>query len=215
MTTCCGAGKTLAHKLSRYAALISIAPMLLGAASPDLSPQTQERVICSIEAATYYQIPANILLAVAEKEAGKPGQWVRNTNGTYDVGSLQFNTSYLSELAQYGIRPEHVAASGCYPYRLAAWRIRMHIRDDSGDLWTRVANYHSRTPHFNAIYRQDVIAKAARWSEWLQARFRTDDLLKNQQVNSQINQNTTKEATVPLRQPMPANYVPRALVAGR
>jgi hypothetical protein len=31
-----------------------------------------------------YQIPANILLAIAEKEGGKPGQWVRNRNGTHD-----------------------------------------------------------------------------------------------------------------------------------
>ena len=52
----------------------------------DMPPQIQERVVCSISAAVKYEVPANIVLAVAEKEAGKPGQWVRNTNGTHDVG---------------------------------------------------------------------------------------------------------------------------------
>lgn len=61
----------------------------------DLPPQHQERVVCSIVAAMKYEVPANIVLAVAEKEGGKPGQWVKNTNGSYDVGALQFNTAYL------------------------------------------------------------------------------------------------------------------------
>ena len=137
----------------------------------DLPPMMQERVVCSIAAAARYDIPAAVLLAVAEQEGGKPGQWVRNTNGTYDVGAMQFNTAYLRELAQYGITAEHVAARGCYAYNLAAWRLRMHIRKDEGDLWTKVANYHSRTPYYNAIYRAAIERRGAKWATWLQARF--------------------------------------------
>jgi hypothetical protein len=44
----------------------------------------QERIECSIQAADHYRIPALVLLAVAEQEGGKPGQKVRNSNGTYD-----------------------------------------------------------------------------------------------------------------------------------
>ncbi|NMQ07967.1 muramidase, partial [Candidatus Accumulibacter phosphatis] len=80
----------------------------------DLPPQLQERVVCSISAAVKYEVPANIILAVAEKEAGKPGQWVRNSNGTHDVGAMQFNTSYLRDLSRYGITADDVAAAGCY-----------------------------------------------------------------------------------------------------
>ena len=137
----------------------------------DLPPMMQERVVCSIAAAARYDIPAHVLLAVAEQEGGKPGQWVRNSNGTWDVGAMQFNTAYLRELAQYGITAEHVAASGCYAYNLAAWRLRMHIRKDEGDLWTKVANYHSRTPYYNAIYRAAIERRGAKWATWLQARF--------------------------------------------
>lgn len=136
----------------------------------DLPPDMQERVLCSITAAIKYEIPANILLAIAEKEGGKPGQWVNNRNGTYDVGSMQFNTSYLQDLSKYGITAEHVARVGCYAYDLAAWRVRLHIRNDKGDIWTKAANYHSRTPKYNAKYRSDLIARAVKWADWLEER---------------------------------------------
>lgn len=144
----------------------------------DLPPQLQERIVCSISAAAKYEVPANIVLAVAEKEAGKPGQWVRNTNGTHDVGYMQFNTAYLNELARYGITAHDVAAAGCYSFDLAAWRLRQHIKNDKGDLWTRVANYHSRTYIYNTAYRADLMAKAVKWADWLAARFVTYDVTK-------------------------------------
>lgn len=142
----------------------------------DIPPQMQERVVCSVSAAIKYEIPANILLAVAEKESGKPGQWVRNSNGTYDVGIMQFNTSYLRELKRYGISADDVASEGCYPYELAAWRLRGHLRNDQGDIWTKAANYHSRTPKYNLRYRADLMKKATKWADWLAARFVTHEI---------------------------------------
>lgn len=145
----------------------------------DLPPQLQERVVCSISASAKYEVPANIILAIAEKEAGTPGQWVRNANGTYDVGSMQFNTAYLKDLEQYGITPNDVAAAGCYSFDLAAWRLRKHIKNDQGDIWTRVANYHSRTYRYNTVYRADLILKAIKWADWLTARMPTYDATKS------------------------------------
>ncbi|MGZ8943763.1 MAG: transglycosylase SLT domain-containing protein [Methylobacter sp.] len=152
----------------------------------DLAPPLQERVVCSITAAIKYEIPANIVLAVAEKEAGKPGQWVRNANGTHDIGAMQFNTSYLSDLKRYGITANDVAASGCYSFDLAAWRLRMHIRNDQGDLWTKAANYHSQTRKHNIVYRADLMRKAAKWADWLEARFVTIDVTKNHAKTSML-----------------------------
>lgn len=139
----------------------------------DLPPQIEERVVCSIMAAVKYEVPANIVLAVAEKEGGTPKQWVKNSNGTFDVGSMQFNTTYLKDLKKYGITADDVAQPGCYSFDLAAWRLRGHLRHDSQDLWTRAANYHSRTPKYNQIYREDLIKKAAKWGHWLEVRFPT------------------------------------------
>jgi hypothetical protein len=88
---------------------------------------------------------------------------------------MQFNTAYMRELAPYGITADDVARAGCYSFDLAAWRLRIHIKRDKGDLWTRAANYHSHTPRYNAIYRSDLIRRAAKWAYWLQARFKTYD----------------------------------------
>jgi hypothetical protein len=187
----------------------------------DLPPQLQERVVCSIAAAVKYQIPANIVLAVAEKEAGKPGQWVRNANGTHDVGPMQFNTAYLRDLARYGITPDDVAAAGCYAFDLAAWRLRQHIKKDRGDLWTRAANYHSRTSQYNAVYRADLLVKAGRWADWLEARFVTVDVTKVGALPSSMpgalatmqpgSAQTTKAATVAWNT---SGYVPRKVTIG-
>jgi hypothetical protein len=148
---------------------------------PDLPPRPVEPIACTISAAARYEIPANVLLAVVEKEGGKPGQWVRNTNGTFDVGAMQFNTTYLKALSRYGISAHDVAGPGCYPFELAAWRIRRHIKTDSGDLWTRVSNYHSRTPRYNAIYRADLIKRAAKWADWISLHTQTYEVVQHVQ----------------------------------
>lgn len=139
-------------------------------------PTIPPAIECSIAASVAYGLPANILLAVADMEGGRPGLWVRNANGTYDVGAMQFNTAYLQTLSRYGITPQSVAADTCYPYQLAAWRVRKHIREDGGDLWTRIANYHSRTAQFNAPYRSGLIHRARYWVQWLGARFKTYEM---------------------------------------
>lgn len=139
----------------------------------DFSIIHQEQVACSIMASIKYQVPTNILLAIAEKEAGRPGQWVKNSNGTYDVGSMQLNTVYLKDLERFGIKPSDVAHPGCYAYDLAAWRVRGHLVHDNQDIWTRAANYHSKTPKYNHIYRADLIKKAQKWQRWLDVNFKT------------------------------------------
>ena len=193
----------------------------------DLPPQLQERVVCSITAAVKYQIPANIVLAVAEKEAGKPGQWMRNANGTHDVGPMQFNTAYLRDLAGYGITPDDVAAAGCYAFDLAAWRLRQHIKKDRGDLWTRAANYHSRTPQYNAAYRADLLVKSRRWADWLEARFVTVEVTKANALPSMpatpaalqlAPAQTAKVVAMPAQTPVTtvawntSGYVPRKII---
>ena len=139
----------------------------------DLPPAMQERIICSVAAAVKYDVPANIVLAVAELENGKPGLYRQNENGSQDIGTMQFNTHYLADLSAYGITAQDVAAAGCYPYELATWRLRCHILHDKGDLWTKAANYHSRTPLHNAMYRAKLKVAAGRWASWLGRCFTT------------------------------------------
>lgn len=131
-------------------------------------PELQARIVCSITSAQQFGVPPSVMLAVAQIEGGRPGLAVRNKNGSYDLGAMQLNTTWLAGLRRYGVDPRWALASGCYPYQLAAWRIRGHLVADAGDYWTRVANYHSRTPVYNRTYRAQLIVSATRWQTWLQ-----------------------------------------------
>ena len=159
-------------------AILGLSWLIASSARAQAPPQAvdglPERVRCSIIAAVKFEVPTNVMLAVAEVEGGKPFEWVRNRNGSYDVGPMQFNSAYLAQLQEtYGIRAEHVAQPGCYPYELAAWRLRKHLQEDQGSMWQRVANYHSRTPDKNRKYRLRVMRKAQTWGAWLKERFAT------------------------------------------
>jgi hypothetical protein len=136
-------------------------------ASADLPTLPAASIYCSVAAAARYNIPAAMMLAVAEQEGGRPGLWRANANGTSDVGPMQFNTAYLKTLSKYGIGPGAVAMNGCYSFDLAAWRIKRHLVLDQGDLWQRAANYHSRTPRYNARYRLMLISRGSYWADWL------------------------------------------------
>jgi hypothetical protein len=91
-------------------------------------------------------------------------------NGAFVSGasSNASSTSTISPLAAaMGVTAVDVASSGCYAYDLAAWRIREHLSKDTGDLWARSANYHSRTIYYNTLYRADLRVKADQWAHWL------------------------------------------------
>lgn len=136
---------------------------------------TQAGILCAIAASIHYHVPADGLLAVYQAENGHSGQWVRNTNGTYDIGPMQFNTAYLATLRKYGIKPEDVQNTGqCYPFELAAWRIHAHIQNETGDLWTRIAHYHSSSPEHVAPYRARLMVYARRWRKWLEENFQVE-----------------------------------------
>jgi len=46
--------------------------------------------------------------------------------------------------------------------------VRLHIKNDKGDIWTKTANYHSRTPKYNVKYRADLIVRAVKWANWME-----------------------------------------------
>lgn len=167
MTILKNACKDMAYSKTMFKYIYLIFGILL--AQDGLANIHVERVMCSISASIKYEIPVNIMLAIAEKEGGRPGQVVKNKNGTVDVGPMQFNTVYLKELKRFGIDPIDISAPGCFPYDVAAWRIRGHIKNDTGDIWTRASNYHSRTPKYNQIYRRDLMEKAVKWADWVDA----------------------------------------------
>ena len=153
----------------------------------DLPPQMpiqEVRLVCSTEAAARYNLPADLVFAVALTEGGKPDSKVQNTNGTFDLGLMQFNTSYLKTLEKFGISSSDVQGKTCYPFHLAAWRISLHLKENTGDdYFTKASYYHSRTSYYNSIYKEKLISNAMRY-DGLRAISLYKDLVKQQKKNT-------------------------------
>lgn len=123
---------------------------------PPSMPVAEVRIYCSVEAAIHYAMPADLIYAVSLTEGGKSDSKVKNSNGTYDLGFMQFNTAYLKTLKSEGIAHDDVIKNNCYPFHLAAWRIKNHLLEEGNDTLKKVSYYHSRTESFNNIYKRKL-----------------------------------------------------------
>lgn len=118
---------------------------------------------CVIEAEQKYQVPACILEAVHQVESSgtlEPGLVRRNTNGTSDYGVTQINTVWTDYFQKnFGITSADFANNACLAVNGSAYIIRHEI-NASGDFWTAVGRYHSRTPEKLYRYAVKVATKA-------------------------------------------------------
>ena len=117
---------------------------------------------CLMLAAQTYSVPPAVLVGIYQVEGGKPGQAVKNTNDTYDLGPMQINTIWIPELAEkWGVSNntalQMVKNDPCTNMGVAAWILRGHM-DETGNLAQAIAHYHSRTPKFGGPYKGKVVA---------------------------------------------------------
>lgn len=135
----------------------------------DYRPAT---IQCVLEASVRRDVPANVLLGIAQIEGGKEGMVKPNANGSFDFGRFQINSIHLKELARYGVSQDvakyYLVRDGCYSAEMAAYRLKRCLVENPGkEFWERAACYHSRTPKFNVIYREKLKPVALRWADWL------------------------------------------------
>jgi hypothetical protein len=103
---------------------------------------------CIQRAADDFAVPATVLLAMVKVESNGRSVVSPNTNGTWDIGVAQHNTSswvpYFER--RYGITAQALASDPCQSIRAQAYVIRreIHTRECAGvDLWCAVARYHA------------------------------------------------------------------------
>jgi hypothetical protein len=143
-------------------------------AIPDYFPFVEGRVAtieCAIASAIRHQVPANLLLAIQEAEGGRNGLAKRNTNGTIDHGTMQWNSKTLTDYRMYGITAKHVSTDGCYALDLAAHKIAGHLAESRGSFWERAAMYHSRSPRPNQEYQDKIKPLSKKWGRILKLRY--------------------------------------------
>lgn len=125
---------------------------------------------CLVHVAESYAIHPDVLLAILMVEQGTVGRNSRaNTNGTYDIGPFQINSMHRRRLAALGISEEELRNDGCLNAAVAAWHLRQVLppekesRISSADEYlSAIANYHSATTKYNAIYAQRLREAFAR-----------------------------------------------------
>ncbi|MFT8933146.1 MAG: transglycosylase SLT domain-containing protein [Acetobacter syzygii] len=115
---------------------------------------------CAVNAASQYRISVPLFLGLLATEGGHVGQIVKNTNGTYDMGPAQINSSHLRELAAKGITRDQIINDGCLNIHIGAWILAKELGNETPihpkEFWQRVGNYHSRTPYHNQAYQLKV-----------------------------------------------------------
>jgi len=77
---------------------------------PNVQPVTIE---CVAEVSRRYQIPVALLGGVLTQERGRLGQSSPNKNGTWDMGPMQVNSSWLKFFAPYGVTEHRLKHDGC------------------------------------------------------------------------------------------------------
>lgn len=110
---------------------------------------------CVLAAAKYHGVSETVLRAIAWHES-KHNAWAvgKNSNGTLDIGRMQVNTIHLSELAKYGVAPEHLL-DPCVSDFVGAWLYAKKVRRH-GNTWAAVGAYHSETPHLRDAYARKI-----------------------------------------------------------
>lgn len=120
-------------------------------------PEVVAAPACLSDVANHFRLPMPLLEAVLKVEGGRPGLAMRNSNGTYDLGPMQINTSWLPVLAEKNITREMLRDDFCVNVAVGAWILARELnqipaKPAVADFWQAVGRYNSRTPRHNYRY---------------------------------------------------------------
>lgn len=110
---------------------------------------------CFSVASNAYQIPQNLLMAIAKVESGfNPSAFNRNTNGSADIGMMQINSSHIPFLEQHGI-DRSLLWDGCANIKIGAWVLATQMARH-GRTWRAVGAYNARSESKRKVYVHKV-----------------------------------------------------------
>jgi len=122
----------------RLATLAFLLCLSIGSSNPAAA-------FCFEEAGNRYGISPQLLYAISKGESSfNPLAINYNTNGTYDYGLMQINSTWEPALRKLGISWNNLA-DPCTNVMVGAWVLSQCIRD-YGYTWSAVGCYNSRTP---------------------------------------------------------------------
>jgi hypothetical protein len=110
---------------------------------------------CINDAAIAYHVPTRLIIAVLETEHGKLGTVTKNKNGTYDIGLMAINSSWLPALEKHGITQQDIQFDACVNIKVGTFILSKKIAGRS-DLAIGIGDYNSHNRQLNTIYYQKV-----------------------------------------------------------
>lgn len=114
---------------------------------------TNALAFCFEEAGAQYGINAQILRAIAKVESNfNPRAFNRNSNGTYDFGLMQINSSWASTI---GKERWQTLGDACENTKTGAWILSMCM-SKYGYTWKAIGCYNSQTPDKRDRYSRMV-----------------------------------------------------------
>ena len=110
-----------------------------------VSSNDTANAFCYEEAGAIYGIAPRLLWTISKGESNfNPAAVNYNTNGSYDFGLMQINSSWAPTLRKMGI-PWEALADPCMNVKVGAWVLAQCVHD-YGYTWAAVGCYNSRTP---------------------------------------------------------------------
>ncbi|MDW7973432.1 MAG: lytic transglycosylase domain-containing protein [Thermodesulfovibrio sp.] len=113
---------------------------------------------CFRQAGQHYSVHPNILWAIAKVESNfNPFAINKNTNGTFDIGIMQINSSWISVLKRHGLKHESMLWDPCYNIYVGAWVLSQCIAKH-GYTWEAIGCYNAvsstkRVKYANKVYK--------------------------------------------------------------
>jgi len=120
----------------------------------------QAAAFCFEEAGREYGIAPQVLWAMAKHESNlNPSAVNRNTDGSFDYGLMQINSTWAGTL---GKARWNSLADACMNVKTGAWILRQCI-DEFGYGWKAIGCYNSHTPSKRDAYARKIADVMARF----------------------------------------------------
>ncbi|MBU9197268.1 transglycosylase SLT domain-containing protein [Burkholderia gladioli] len=127
----------------------------LAAASLLVAMPGLARADCIDDAASFQHVNVGLMRAIAQVESGTRTNVISpNSNGTYDIGLMQINSSWLPRLAREGITQQSLL-DPCTNAYVAAWILSQNIQQ-FGPTWNAIGAYNASSPDKRLAYAQKV-----------------------------------------------------------
>lgn len=142
---------------------------------PPYAHLNEEAVQCIAQASLLYEVPELLLHAIISKEGGRTGQCRRNTNGTYDCGLAQINTSWVEFFKRQGVSPAELLLSACTNITASAYILKYNYLKKNRSWPDSIISYNigpgnwtSERYQVGYRYAKDVVARWWGFHRWVQ-----------------------------------------------